>query len=145
MAVAKRRPTRSNAMIEDRGAQNKALVLGAFDALFNHKNFAAAETLWAEEYIQHSSLIAPGREGLFALVRNGPDTMHYENNLIMCEGDTLILHGRFSGTGKPDHIVVDVVRLEGGRLKEHWDVWQAEATKAESLSGLPMFGESFPQ
>jgi predicted SnoaL-like aldol condensation-catalyzing enzyme len=131
-------------MTESREAQNKALVLRAFDALFNHKDFAVAETLWAEEYIQHSSLIAPGREGLFALVRSGPATMHYENGLIMCDGDTLILHGRFSGTGKPDHIVVDVLRLEDGRLKEHWDVWQAEATKAESLSGLPMFGDRFP-
>jgi predicted SnoaL-like aldol condensation-catalyzing enzyme len=131
-------------MSESREAQNKSLVLRAFDALFNHKDFAVAETLWAEEYIQHSSLIAPGREGLFALVRSGPATMRYENGLIMCDGEILILHGRFSGTGNPDHIVVDVVRLEEGRLKEHWDVWQAEATKAESLSGLPMFGDRFP-
>ena len=131
-------------MTENQAEQNKALVLGAFEALFNHKDFTKAEALWDEDYIQHSSLIAPGREGLFALVRSGPATMHYENNLIMCDGDTLILHGRFSGTGKPDHIVVDVVRLEAGRLKEHWDVWQPEATKAESLSGLPMFGDRFP-
>jgi predicted SnoaL-like aldol condensation-catalyzing enzyme len=132
-------------MFETQDAKNKALVLGAFDALFNRRDFATAETLWAEDYIQHSSLIAPGREGLFALVRSGPSTMRYENNLIMCDDNMLILHGRFSGTGKPDHIVVDVLRLEDGRLKEHWDVWQAEAGKAESLSGLPMFGDRFPE
>jgi hypothetical protein len=91
--------------------------------------------------MQHSSLIVPGREVLFALVRTGPPTMHYENNLIMCDGDTLILRGRFSGTQEPDHIEVDVVRLEAGQLKEHWDFCQPEATKSKSLTGLPMLAD----
>jgi predicted SnoaL-like aldol condensation-catalyzing enzyme len=56
-----------------------------------------------------------------------------------------MLHGRFSGLGAvPDWIVLDVVRLEDGRLAEHWDVIQDEATQAQSKSGLPMFGERFP-
>jgi len=37
----------------------------------------------------------------------------------------------------------DIVRIENGRLAEHWDVLQDEATKAESKSGLPMFGDRF--
>jgi hypothetical protein len=40
-------------------------------------------------------------------------------------------------------IAADVVRFEDGLLKEHWDVLQDEATKAESVSGLPMFGDTF--
>jgi predicted SnoaL-like aldol condensation-catalyzing enzyme len=36
------------------------------------------------------------------------------------------------------------VRVEDGKLAEHWDVIQDEATQAESLSGLPMFGDCFP-
>jgi predicted SnoaL-like aldol condensation-catalyzing enzyme len=40
--------------------------------------------------------------------------------------------------------VVDVVRLENGVLAEHWDVIQDEATRAASKSGLPMFGDKFP-
>jgi len=36
------------------------------------------------------------------------------------------------------------VRLEDGKLKEHWDVIQDEATKEQSKSGLPMFGATFP-
>jgi len=55
-----------------------------------------------------------------------------------------MVHGRFSGGGRPTRIVVDILRIEGGRLAEHWDVVQDEATKAESKSGLPMFGASFP-
>jgi predicted SnoaL-like aldol condensation-catalyzing enzyme len=33
--------------------------------------------------------------------------------------------------------------MENGLLAEHWDVVQNEATKEESKSGLPMFGDSF--
>ncbi|HKC12041.1 MAG TPA: hypothetical protein VKI41_08400, partial [Vicinamibacteria bacterium] len=87
----------------------------------------------------------PGREGLFALVRGVPATMRYENALTVAEGDYVMLHGRFSGLGLPAAwVVVDIVRLEGGRLAEHWDVIQDEATKEESKSGHPMFGSSFP-
>jgi predicted SnoaL-like aldol condensation-catalyzing enzyme len=125
--------------------QNKALVLEAFDTLFNKHDIAAAERFWSPDYIQHSAHIPPGREGLFNLVRSAPDTMRYENQLIVGEGDYVILHGRFSGIGRPvDWIVADVVRLKDGVLQEHWDVIQDEAKKAESVSGLPMFGDRFP-
>ena len=124
--------------------QNKAIVLEAFDTLFNKRDYAAAERFWSPKYIQHSAHIAPGREGLFALVRSSPDTLRYENQLIVAEGDYVIAHGRFTGIGRPAAwIAADVVRFEGGVLKEHWDVLQDEATKAESVSGLPMFGDSF--
>jgi predicted SnoaL-like aldol condensation-catalyzing enzyme len=103
--------------------KNKALVLEAFDTLFNRKDFAAAEKFWSPNYIQHSAHIPPGRNGLFDLVRSAPATMKYENHLIMAEGDMLMLHGRFSGHGAPANwIVLDIVRLQDGRLAEHWDV-----------------------
>jgi predicted SnoaL-like aldol condensation-catalyzing enzyme len=41
-------------------------------------------------------------------------------------------------------IAADIVRFEDGLLAEHWDVLQDEATQKESVSGLPMFGKSFP-
>jgi predicted SnoaL-like aldol condensation-catalyzing enzyme len=41
-------------------------------------------------------------------------------------------------------VVVDIVRMEGGLLAEHWDVIQDEATHAQSKSGNPMFGNEFP-
>jgi predicted SnoaL-like aldol condensation-catalyzing enzyme len=127
-------------------ARNKALVLEAFETLFNKKDFAAAEKFWSSDYIQHSAHIPPGRDGLFSLVKGAPATMKYENSLIMAEGDMLMLHGRFSGIGQPANwIVVDIVRVEDGRLAEHWDVIEDEATRAASVSGLPMFGDAFPQ
>jgi predicted SnoaL-like aldol condensation-catalyzing enzyme len=127
----------------DQEARNKALVLEAFDALFNRRDFAAAERYFSPTYIQHSAGIAPGREGLFSLVRGL--TRRYESTLAVAEGEYVMVHGRFSGGGRPTRIVVDILRVEGGRLAEHWDVVQDEATKAESKSGLPMFGAAFPE
>jgi len=100
---------------------------------------------WSERYIQHSAHIPVGRDGLFNLVRCLPDTLRYENHVILAEGDYVIAHGRFSGHGRPaSWIAADVLRVEDGKLAEHWDVLQDEATQAESLSGLPMFGDRFP-
>ena len=63
----------------------------------------------------------------------------------MAEGDFVIAHGRFSGNGRPAAwIAADVVRIEDGKLAEHWDVLQDEVTKAQSASGLLMFGDRFP-
>jgi predicted SnoaL-like aldol condensation-catalyzing enzyme len=124
--------------------KNKALVIDAFDALFNKRDYEAAERYWSPNYIQHSAHIEPGRDGLFNLIRNTPDTLRYEHQLVVAEGDYVIAHGRFSGTGRPvAWIAADIVRIENGRLAEHWDVLQDESTKAESKSGLPMFGDRF--
>ena len=125
--------------------QNKAIVLEAFDTLFNKRDYPTAERFWSAKYIQHSAHIPPGREGLFGLVRSTPDTLRYENQVIVAEGDYVIAHGRFSGIGKPAAwIAADTVRFEDGVLAEHWDVLQDEATQTESVSGLPMFGVRFP-
>jgi len=126
--------------------KNKALVLTAFDTLFIKRDYAAAERFWSPNYIQHSAHIAPGREGLFDLVKSAPPTMRYKNSLIMAEGNFLILHGRFTNVGQPAAwIAADIVRIEDGILVEHWDVIQDEATQEQSKSGAPMFGKTFPK
>ena len=133
-------------MVQTSPKQNKALVLEAFDTLFNKRDYTTAEGFWSDRYIQHSAHIPPGREGLFGLVRSLPDALRYENQLIVAEGDYVIAHGRFTGHGRPAAwIAADVVRFEDGKLAEHWDVLQDEASKAESVSGLPMFGDRFPK
>src|SRR4030088_3083950 len=81
--------------------QNKAIVLEAFDTLFNKRDYAAAERYWSDHFIQHSAHIEPGRAGLFDLIRTLPETLRYENQLIVAEGDYVIPHARFSGMGRP--------------------------------------------
>jgi len=117
-------------MSQTKQEKNKALVLDAFDTLFNKRDYAAAEKYWSPNYIQHSAHIEPGRDGLFNLIRSTPNTARYEHQLIVAEGDYVIVHGRFSGYGRPvAWIAADIVRIENGRLAEHWDVLQDEASK----------------
>jgi predicted SnoaL-like aldol condensation-catalyzing enzyme len=125
--------------------RNKALVLEAFDTLFNKRDYEAAARYWSPDYIQHSAHIAPGRAGLFNLIRSLPASLRYEPGVILADKDFVIVHGRFSGHGRPrSWIAADILRIVDGVLAEHWDVLQDETTKAESQSGLPMFGTKFP-
>jgi predicted SnoaL-like aldol condensation-catalyzing enzyme len=124
--------------------KNKELVLKAFHTLFNKRDYAAAEHYWSPHYIQHSAHIAPGRDGLFNLIKSIPPTLKYEPGTIVAEADFVIVHGRFSGFGQSvNWIAADIVRVKDGILIEHWDVIEDEATQEQSKSGLPMFGDSF--
>jgi predicted SnoaL-like aldol condensation-catalyzing enzyme len=132
-----------NQTIQER---NKALVLEAFDTLFIKRDYTAAERFWSPNYIQHSAHIEPGRDGLFNLIKSIPPTLRYEPGVIVAEGDVVIIHGRFSGFGQTvNWIAADIVRMKDGILVEHWDVIQDEASKEESKSGNPMFGETFAE
>ncbi|MDH7459914.1 nuclear transport factor 2 family protein [Chitinophagaceae bacterium 26-R-25] len=124
--------------------RNKQLVLEAFDAAFNRKETDALERFWSPNYIQHSTTIPPGREGLKKAIASRPPEFHYEHGLIVSEGDFVMVHGRFSNIGEPRAIiVVNILRIENGLLAEHWDVIEKEVTKEESKSGLPMFKDYF--
>jgi predicted SnoaL-like aldol condensation-catalyzing enzyme len=119
-------------------AKNKAIVLEAFDTLFNKRDYTAAERYWSPNYIQHSAHIAPGREGLFNLIKSIPPTLKYQPGTIVAEGEFVIVHGRFSGFGAPvNWIAADIVRMQNGILVEHWDVIQDEATEEQSISKRP--------
>jgi len=125
--------------------KNKAVVLEAFDTLFNKRDYVAAERYWSPNYIQHSAHIEPGREGLFNLIRSIPATLKYEPGVMVADGDVVMVHGRFSGFGAPvNWITADILIVKDGILVEHWDVIQDEVTKDLSKSGKPMFGKAFP-
>ena len=78
---------------------NKALVLEAFDTLFNKRDYKAAGRYWSANYLQHSAHIKPGRDGLFDLIRSAPATLRHEAGTAVAESDYVIVHGRFIHTG----------------------------------------------
>ena len=132
-------------MSDSNAEKNKAIVLKAFDTVFNKRNYMEAERFWSPNYIQHSAHIEPGRDGLFTLIKAAPPSLKYEPGVILAGGDYVIVHGRFSNIGLPvNWIAADIVRLKDGILVEHWDVIQDEATEEQSKSKAPMFGSSFP-
>ena len=124
--------------------KNKAMVLEAFDTLFNRRDYGAAERFWSPDYVQHSAHIEPGRDGLFNLIKRLPPTLKYEHGTIVADGEFVMVHGRFSGFQAVSWIAADILRIKNGLLAEHWDVIEDEASKEESKSGLPMFGKEFP-
>jgi hypothetical protein len=92
---------RRQVMASELETKNRTLVLRAFDMLFDERDYATAEQFWSPQYIQHSAHIAPGREGLFDLIKGLPPTLKYEAGTIVAEGNFVIVHGRFSGFGAP--------------------------------------------
>src|ERR1700745_763956 len=104
--------------------KNRAIVLEAFNTLFNRRDYAAAESFWSPDYIQHSAHIEPGRDGLFNLVKRLPPTLKYEPGTIVAGGEFVIIHGRFSGFQAVSWIAADILRIKDGLLVEHWDVIQ---------------------
>ncbi|UUZ71170.1 nuclear transport factor 2 family protein [Polaromonas sp. P1(28)-8] len=119
--------------------RNKALVLEAMTSLFQRKDPLAVERLYAAEYIQHNPTIPQGREALAKLVAQLPSAVFYEPGLIIAEGDYVAIHGRIRGWAPSPQVVVDIFRVEGGRLTEHWDVLQDETPVEEAKAGIAMF------
>lgn len=132
--------TRPSALTsDDRPQRNKVLVLDAMTSLFQRYDASAVERLYLRDYIQHNPLIPPGRDALQAIVSGMSKDVHYEPGLIVAEGDHVAIHGRIRGWAETPQVVVDIFRIENGRLAEHWDVLQEETPASSSLSGVAMF------
>jgi predicted SnoaL-like aldol condensation-catalyzing enzyme len=130
-------------MILSQAVQNKAIVLKAFDTLFNQRNYLAAECYWSTDYIQHSAHIEPGRDGLFNMIKRSPASLKYQSGIVIAEDDLVIVHGRFSGfSGAASWVSANVVRMKDRVLVEHWDVLQEEETRERSAGQSPMYDRS---
>lgn len=111
---------------DDRPHRNKALVLEAMTSLFQDRDASAVERLYAPDYVQHNPNIPQGRGALQALVAGLSPSVFYEPGLTIAEGDMVAIHGRIRGWADAPQVVVDLFRIEEGRLAEHWDVLQDE-------------------
>lgn len=124
---------------DHRPHQNKALVLEAMTSLFQRRDTSAIERLYTQDYIQHNPDIPQGRDALVAIVAQLPEEVFYEPGLMVSEGDLVAIHGRIRGWSDKPQVVVDLFRVKGGKLAEHWDVLQNEASGTSALAGLSMF------
>lgn len=126
-------------VFDDRPQRNKALVLEAMISLFQRHDASAVERLYARNYIQHNPNIPQGRDALAALVAGLSQAVYYEPGLMVAEGDLVAIHGRIRGWTDAPQVVVDLFRIEDGRLAEHWDVLQNEVPANAALGGIAMF------
>jgi predicted SnoaL-like aldol condensation-catalyzing enzyme len=135
--VAVTRP--ADVVFDDRPRRNKALVLEAMTSLFQRHDASAVRRLYAPDYVQHNPNIAQGRDALEALVAGLSKTVWYEPGLVVAENDLVAIHGRIRGWAEAPQVVVDVFRIKGGKLAEHWDVLQNEEPSTAALGGIAMF------
>jgi predicted SnoaL-like aldol condensation-catalyzing enzyme len=100
----------------------KQLVAEATSRVFGERDVAGIDAYFAPTYIQHSSLAAPGIEGLRSLVSNLPEGFRYEPGRILADGGLVVLHGVYHGFGPDPLVAFDIFRVESGKLVDHWDV-----------------------
>lgn len=137
--------------------QNKQIVVEYFELLFNQRRIdEAVDRYQASDYVQHNAAVANGPEALKAttatLFAQFPD-MRLDIKRAFAEGDYVIVHSELSGVsltldgteniaansaghGHSRYALVDIVRLEHGRIVEHWDVVQK--IPATTIDGTPV-------
>jgi predicted SnoaL-like aldol condensation-catalyzing enzyme len=115
--------------------RNAALVVEAMVALFQRHDADAIERLYAVDYRQHNPGMPGGRDTLRKVVESLDASVFYEPGMVVAQADRVAIHGRIRGWGPEPQVVVDLFRVRGGRLAEHWDVLQPEAASVSS----PMF------
>jgi len=111
---------------EDRNKEN---VIAFYNAAINDKDFAAASAYMGDMYIQHNPLAADGPEGLknfLDFAKANLSSFKVEIKQAFADGDYVILHVHAkSGPDDRGSAVMDIFRLEDGKVVEHWDVIQA--------------------
>lgn len=117
---------------------NKDIVLKAMNELFHEKDSTAIERYWHESYQQHNPSMINGHEGLKQLLPVLDSNFKWKPGIIVEENDTVITHSLVHGWGPSPVIVVDIFRLEEGKIAEHWDVVQEEIPVSKSANGNAM-------
>jgi len=107
---------------------NKKAVTEFYDLAINQKNFEAASKFIGSHYTQHNPRAADGLEGLKAFInflRDKFPDYHSDIKRVFADGDYVILHVHNVPTpGTHGNAIVDIFKLENGKVVEHWDVRQ---------------------
>jgi predicted SnoaL-like aldol condensation-catalyzing enzyme len=114
--------------------ENKALVTSFYEKALNDRNLSIVADFLAPYYRQHNPTIEDGVEGLKKYLRWIQETHPRSRSQILrvyADGDFVILHvHRVRTPGTEGDAIVDLFRLEGGKIAEHWDVIQPVPERA---------------
>jgi len=119
---------------------NKKKVVEFYEQAINRKDFDAASKHLGARYIQHNPVAADGPEGLkgfIGFLRDKFPNSKSEIKRVFAEGDYVILHVHaVREPGTRGRAIIDIFRLENGRIVEHWDVAQDVPEKAANANGM---------
>jgi predicted SnoaL-like aldol condensation-catalyzing enzyme len=108
---------------------NKSVVVAFYKVIFEGRVEDAFRLYAGTPYRQHNPLIEDGMEGLKKFVTrimsSQPDA-RYEIKRVFADGDHVVLHSHWHGLSDNPRgeAVVDIFRLDGGKVLEHCDVIQ---------------------
>lgn len=119
---------------------NKNNVIQFYEKAINEKDFEAAKAYLGDKYIQHNPNAADGKEGLKAFIEylkaNAPE-YHSEIKKVFTDQDHVILHvHNIPEPGVLGKAIVDIFRLEKGKIVEHWDVVQEIPENPANSNGM---------
>jgi len=119
---------------------NKQAVLEFYDKALNQKDFEAAAKHFGPRYIQHNPGAPDGIEGFKAFIAMRKEKFpHAQSEIkrVFADGDHVILHVHaIREPGERGVAVVDIFRLENGKIVEHWDVVQPIPEKTANNNGM---------
>lgn len=120
--------------------RNKKIVTELYNAALNEKDFEKARQYLGDKYIQHNPVAADGPEGLkafIAFLREKFPNNKSEIKRIFADGDYVIVHVHaVREPGTRGFAIIDIFRLEGDKVVEHWDVIQPVPEKAANDNGM---------
>lgn len=128
-------------------AANISLVTTFADQLFNKANLAVIDED-TNGYIQHNPQVADGTQGLRNLVvflHGQFPQSHTTIEQVIAQKDLVVLHDKVvSVPGGPAQSIIDIYRVENGKIVEHWD--NLEPVPTDTANGHDLFSTlSTPQ
>jgi predicted SnoaL-like aldol condensation-catalyzing enzyme len=119
---------------------NKGTVMDFYESAINHKGSEAPVTIIGGRYVQHNPLIADGIEGFRAFlsfVKTNYPNLRSEIKRVFADGDYVILHTHgVRMAGERGSAIMDIFKLEEGKIVEHWDVIQPIPESTINQNGM---------
>jgi len=121
---------------------NKKIVRDFYELAFNqHKPTEAAKTYIGDRYIQHNPHVPDGAAAFYGyfegFFKEHPQS-RVEIKRVLGDGDLVVLHLHPITDAKDrGRAIVDIFRVENGKIVEHWDVTQD--VPAQSANANTMF------
>ncbi|XAH25349.1 nuclear transport factor 2 family protein [Xylophilus sp. GW821-FHT01B05] len=133
-------PRNAGAQATPQQEANRQAVLAFYEKGLNQKDADAALQYVGNRYVQHNPGAQDGPEGFrkfVAFLREKFPQSRSEIKQSFVDGDYVILHVHaVRAPGERGNAIVDIFKLENGKIVEHWDVVQPIPEKAANTNGM---------